>query len=225
MRDNWGTSTARGYWILTLGRGLWQPHPKATSRSRLFLGFPKIRPAQLHLLDTQSCAYKFPLCIQGSFAGKALLEKLLTSHKEGPRATTSTSWNCWDYGISGIAPKILVLGWCPEWGQDWISSCWGRKEKQLKIKISFISTRSGQSLSFPTTAPPSPCSRSSWHLCTDILGWSYYKGRWIFIVRRMLPSEILHSVLSCLFTTAWNVLSKAWKSSSCPLISGKYWFI
>lgn len=83
MRDNWGTSTARGYWILTLGRGLWQPHPKATSRSRLFLGFPKIRPAQLHLLDTQSCAYKFPVCIQGSFAGKALLEKLLTSHKEG----------------------------------------------------------------------------------------------------------------------------------------------
>lgn len=35
-----------------------------------------------HLLDTQSCAYKFPVCIQGSFAGKALLEKLLTSHRE-----------------------------------------------------------------------------------------------------------------------------------------------
>lgn len=26
---------------------------------------------QLHFLDIQSCAYKFPVCIQGSFAGKA----------------------------------------------------------------------------------------------------------------------------------------------------------
>lgn len=126
--------------------------------------------------------------------------------------------DCWDQGISGSAPKIQVLiaHWTFGWWPEWISSCCGRKEKQSKdenlIYKHEVRTGSVTSCPFFPLAPHTP------GICdfTDISGWSSYKGRWIFIVRRTLPGEILHFVLLCLFTTGVERPLRALKVTLVP---------